>query len=277
MLGNLCQYKCSYCNSNYYGGDKSFPSLETALSLVSVYPKCDLLFTGGEPTIWKDLEDFLKSKPADVRIRLQTNGAKPISYWERIEPFLHNVILSFHSEYSKVEKFVEFYKLLGKKVFRVNLPMTLDKWDYCVSVYEELSSISIPVSPKVVLKGFGLKTEGPVDYSKEQWAWINNHQDKTNTVKIVFEDNSEIFSSPSKQLAILEGTNFSGLNCYSPVEQLTIDADGSMYSSSCSQRKLLGNVNNLSSYTREFKTMVCSTSYCWCYSDIHTTKTNDTR
>ncbi len=272
MLGNKCQYKCSYCNSDFNSGRSPFPSLETVLNLSNRYPRSDILFTGGEPTMWEGLEDFLALKPTEVRVRLQTNGARPISYWERIAPFLHNVILSFHIEYSKIEKFIELYKVLDKKVFRVNLPMTIDNWERCVESFDVLKYHGIPVSPKVVLKIFGLGNEGPVEYSEEQWAWLRSHQDYSDTLKITLETGEEFFSSPAKQLMKPLGTNFEGLDCYSPVEQLHIDLDGSIYDSSCSQRSLLGNLGNLKTYFNNHKPIRCKTPFCWCYSDIHTTK-----
>ena len=85
MLGNTCNYKCSYCFPGSNEGDHPWPDIELLLKnlkhLLDTYVKqgktvFEFYLVGGEPTIWKDLPilcQFLKNNYNSI-IRLSTNG-----------------------------------------------------------------------------------------------------------------------------------------------------------------------------------------------------------
>ncbi len=86
ILTDRCNFKCLYCRGikKDLQGDLT---LEQAKEVVDIWASGNLhniRFSGGEPTIWKDLLElvkYTKSKPSIEHIALSTNGSASLEYY----------------------------------------------------------------------------------------------------------------------------------------------------------------------------------------------------
>jgi len=274
MLGNQCTYKCSYCNDAYNGGNHKFPSKEKILEVFNTFnTPIKVMFLGGEPTYHPDFEEIVLGKPNHVTIQLISNGSRPLAFWERISQHLDLIILTYHIEYAKLERFKEIAAACKNKLNRINLPMLPSRWDECMEVFVSLTEAGFKVSPKVLLEDFGYTANKYLQgYNKEQLAWINSNQDAAvHTMKMIAPSGKSFKQTNPSELLAQKLTNFKGWECESPKWNVSILSDGRVFDTACKQRKQLGTIE--SGFTLDRSPVICEQNFCWCYSDLHTKKT----
>lgn len=123
LIGNRCNYSCSYCPDmwhSYNSKDKSLQELQASWERIleinrSKYKKYEIAFLGGENTLNKDFLPFLRwlnHKYSDVitNIGFITNGTASVKYYSEIVEYCNWITFSTHSEFMDEEKF--FTKLL---------------------------------------------------------------------------------------------------------------------------------------------------------------------
>ena len=112
LLGNQCNYRCSYCNEQFYKGDKPFPSEELIAEVCKdiVYHFDDLgrdvvfEFIGGEPTLGGDIKEIgkrLHNHPTNIV--LKTNGSADLEWWKESKKYLTDVVISVHKEFCDLD------------------------------------------------------------------------------------------------------------------------------------------------------------------------------
>jgi molybdenum cofactor biosynthesis enzyme MoaA len=85
LLTNKCNFNCPYCRKS----NKGEITLDYAKSVIDLWAKDGLKnvrFSGGEPTLWKDLNElviYTKSKGIN-RIALSTNGSANLDYYKQL-------------------------------------------------------------------------------------------------------------------------------------------------------------------------------------------------
>lgn len=89
MLGNTCNYDCSFCNSDSKSGDKKYLDInvyiETCKKIIeeSGDKKVWFKITGGEPTLYPNLVELLSYiKSTGNYTYLITNGSRTIRWWQ---------------------------------------------------------------------------------------------------------------------------------------------------------------------------------------------------
>lgn len=150
--------------------------------------------------------------------------------------------------------------------------MIPSRWEECLSVHSRLVENKISVTPKVLLEDFGFTTSKVLSgYTQDQLDWISSNQERAvQSLKFVSKDGSVLkYISPAELLAT-KISNFVGWKCYTPSKFIGIDADGSVYDSSCKQRKKLGSIYE--GFTFVGEPVMCETQVCWCYSDLNVKK-----
>jgi organic radical activating enzyme len=275
MFGNYCTYKCSYCNSDFNGGDHAYPAKEKVLEIFERFPKSTVMLLGGEPTFHPNFEDIVQGKPTTLNLQIFSNASRPIAFWERTVAYLDSIYLTYHIEYAIPLRFKDIAEVCRPKMARINLPMVPDRWNECVSAYDFLCSNNFKVSPKVVLENFGAaSSKYSSKYTKEQLAWIDQQQ-ATEFKNIIFYNNKQEIIGKSNPANLLAQnlTNFNGWLCESPKQNININASGQVYDTACGQKKLLGSIYN--GFELSSESTICSQNFCWCYSDIHANKTNE--
>jgi hypothetical protein len=272
LLGNQCTYKCSYCPDMFHDGTFPYQSYDNVLKTYALLPKSHVMFSGGEPTFHPDFEKIVKAKPDHVQVSVISNASRPIAFWERTLPDLHRVILTFHSEFARLERFIDTALLCGSKLQRVNLTMLPSKWNECIKAYETFQNRGISVAPKPLVKDFGARSMSLIDnYTSAQKEWINANQEKTNKYIGLYNKGGELIraTNPSSMLSADE-TNFNGWSCYTPTKFLNIDFGGDIYDTSCMQRNKIGSVSD--GFQMTTQPVICKQNFCWCHSDIEPLK-----
>lgn len=183
MLGNLCNYKCSYCFPGSNEGTHPWPNTDLLIKnmfhLFETYKSAgknvfELYIVGGEPTLWKDLPKFCESlkNNYDVIIRISTNGYRKSHWWKENSKLFDAVEISVHHEFANAEHIKDVCDTLYKEKTNVvaNVLMDPSHFDKCVSILNELktSKKSWPLVAKWV------HFDGVSKYTKEQAAFLKD-------------------------------------------------------------------------------------------------------
>jgi MoaA/NifB/PqqE/SkfB family radical SAM enzyme len=274
-LGNVCPYKCSYCPVLLHSGSFPFHPYEIIINIIKNLPKSSIVFGGGEPTYHPNFEQILKEKPEHVYIGVLSNGARPFDFWQRVCDDLDHVILSYHTEFAILDRFIKTATYLteqkGVSRVKINLAMNPRKWDNCIEVYNALKSNGLTISCKPLLEEFGQGMERPLNiipYTTEQLKWMQAHSttNEHNDIKIYDKNHIELSATSEANLLASEQTNFSGWECYTPVTNLFIRLDGGVYNMQCGQKEKVGDIYN--GFRINSKPVICKMNKCWCFGDL---------
>lgn len=308
FIGNLCNYKCSYCFPGSNEGTHRWPDYDRTISniekLFNFYIKqgnkeiIDLKIIGGEPTLWPRLKDFvvfLKDK-FDIKIRMSTNGSRTVRYWKEISPYFDDIQISVHHEFVDLEHIVKVANTIyetNQTVLSVNVLMDPDRWDKCISIVDYLRNHGDPW----LLSLINVQYNGVTKYNAEQeqymqqknikmppMEWVKKLIDKGKLVAdkganksiATFETGEEIevdgFYLISNKL-----NRFLGYKCNLGVDRVFIDKTGQV--TGAAGCEIFGdrlNINNdnfdeilLSS---EIKPIICQKAVCPCDEETRLTK-----
>lgn len=276
LLGNQCTYECSYCPKMFHDGSAKYQPTDVIQEVMKALPKCNITFSGGEPTFHPDFEKIVLEKPDWVDISIISNASRPLSFWERIAEKLRLVTLTYHVEYAIHERFVSIAELVyknHKKMGSINLIMMPSRWEECVNVYDKLMSKGFRVAPKSLVENFGVgATKTVKEYTTEQLNWITE-KNKSNykLISVINKNNDVIYETSPAELISTNQVNFKGWTCYTNTQCLCIDMIGDVYDTSCSQRTKVGTIYE--GFTISTEPLICDQTFCWCYADIIPKKT----
>jgi len=92
MLGNVCNYDCSFCHIDSKSGDKKYLDINTYIETCrkiieeSGDKKVWFKITGGEPTLYPNLIELLSYiKSTGNYTYLVTNGSRTLRWWEELK------------------------------------------------------------------------------------------------------------------------------------------------------------------------------------------------
>lgn len=115
-IGKKCNFDCSYCPPGVHDNHSPFLTLENidqALNIVEHHSRLlenkTCIITGGEPTLFKDLENLIKMLKVKnfKKIKINTNGtASYKTYSNLIKDYSVELDITFHYEFT-TEKIVE--------------------------------------------------------------------------------------------------------------------------------------------------------------------------
>ena len=147
LLGNTCNYRCSYCPSFLHEGSVGWPRIELVKKFVDYAvnhysgKKIYFEFTGGEVTLWKNfIELCAYIKNTNNYVGFISNGTMSNSFWiKNIDKFDH-VCLSYHPQFAKKHKFLEKASILSNSVrTHINIMMDPNYWDECITLAEQIA------------------------------------------------------------------------------------------------------------------------------------------
>jgi hypothetical protein len=160
-----------------------------------------------------------------------------------------------------------------KRYGKVNLTMIPKKWDYCVDIYNIFIKNNIPVSVKPLVENFGSRSTGVLSsYTQEQLNWISevSRNGEKNDIVLLDKNNDVLFNTSAAELLTTDNTNFTDWECHTNITRMYVDMDGSIFDTVCKQRSQIGSI--YTGYTLPTKPMICKQNFCWCHSDISSTK-----
>lgn len=116
---NICNSRCIYCSSNYFGGDKYFnvyPLIKSLIDTGKFNNSGEITFQGGEPTVLPEFEELLRLfSEQGIKIRIHSSGIK---YSKAIEEGLQKglvfVVISPDSAISETYEKIKRVKCFDK-------------------------------------------------------------------------------------------------------------------------------------------------------------------
>ena len=245
LLGNKCNYKCSYCNEMFHLGDKDFPPddlvLEVCKDIIQHYDDLgrDVIFEfiGGEPTLIEKIPNIgerLHNYPTNLVIR--TNGSASLEWWSKVRRFLSSVVISVHKEFCDINHIKSVVELLQdeKDFHPINLqilfPVTnrADSWNWSLENLKYFRTKYELGELQLLYSNFGRGSNMFLPYSDYQW---NEY------IKLGGHHRPE----PTNNL-FRPQPSFTGKNCFAGVDILIIDHKGHVKRSWCSNDDIIGNI-----------------------------------
>jgi len=107
MLGNTCNYDCSFCSAEFKSGNKKYLDIDvyidTCKKLIEQSGEKKVWFkiTGGEPTLYPKLIELLKFiKSTGNFTYIITNGSRTARYWKELKDAdcIDIIAISIHPE-----------------------------------------------------------------------------------------------------------------------------------------------------------------------------------
>lgn len=294
QVNNLCNFKCSYCNpGNYEGTRKNNGNTETYINSLKAitdkykdhgYENFKFFFSGGEPTMWKNLipiVTWIKENLPNAITAVNTNFSRPLAWWKKHYHLFDDIVASYHIEFTDPEKYLENAKLLHNKVNYLSCKMLLHEerfWDvveFGERLKRELPNYFIEWTP---LYNEMTVNAGPWQYSDpKKIDFIKSHSSDSRylvekpTLKTPFYTYSHwsdgsVNPTLSNEVIIKRLNYFKGWNC-SIGDSVWIDQRGYVSMGTCGQVEFLGDI--LTDFDKIGpKTIKCQKEFCHCGTDI---------
>lgn len=289
VLSNYCNFKCSYCNPDLYGNSSRALDLDVAVNFFNVihnnYPQQKMLtLSGGEPTLWKHLPEFVDSVANNYYFHIVTNGSRTLDWWRK---FMYNrdinrITLSVHSEFVDWDKTYDVIEYLSNitdvtvlMLFKPGILKQLSS--FCKRMQDAELSVSIKVK---AITDHSKRTV--YTYSEEELEYIKqfnyNKSIKDTQIKIpnkIIIDGEEKTQDYLMKM-IFDGTNkFNGWKCDLGKTRLFIWHDGNVFTATCktAMSRPIGNMfdAHLEEYTQP---TICRDNFCHCIPDMRIPKAN---
>jgi len=290
MPGNVCNHKCHYCFPGSNEGNLLWPDVElvkTNLShLLRHYEsqgktKSNLFIVGGEPTLWKGLEDLCKylKDNHDIIIEMSTNGTRKLNWWEENAQNFDHVTVSVHREFANVDHLINVCDLLYEKdvVVGADVLMDPDAFDVCTKIVDKLqnSKYNWPIISKVVhFNGTHRYTEEQLEYVKdkrkrfpgEEWYYKRTKKLQTK-ITIIKDDDTEVYTTDDSWLIRNQLNYFTGWECNLGLDIIKI-LPGGRITGNCGQSingdHYLYEDNFIERFKPTLGPVICSMPVCKC-------------
>lgn len=304
---NICNFKCQYCFPDAHAGTNKSPAdltltIKNFRTLFEYYKKnlrkdkFHLHISGGEPTLWANLGDFIKriKEDHDVYISVISNGSRTIRWWKEYGSYIDNNILSLHVAQADIDHHIavsDTLYSLGKKV-TVLVLMDSTNWSESVRAIDYMKAKSkYPwfIQAKEIVNFRQYNNSQKQFLSKETKRWpnvfwfIKNYKllfdgsIRPVESKATLEDNSIMFASSNTYIN-KSLNSFLGWDCHIGLESIYIHWDGNIQGA-CGQI-LFDQKNSYNILDPDFGKKFnpdlvptrCSIPICNCSPETHITK-----
>jgi hypothetical protein len=249
---------------------------------------------GGEPTLWKDLGEFVKyiSTNSKCKIYIITNGSRTIRWWNEYAEYFDSINISIHHEKVDLEHIQTLTDLLYKKnlCFYTDVLMDHTAWDKCFDIVGFLKN----TKKKFMVLAKPINIGSQTFYNEEQRKYLQSHLKRKPALKtilkywktfndiadieILFDDDTKIKTKNEQYFVLNMMNQFNGWSCNLGVNYLFIDRKGSL-TGACKQ-KLYGldhyyNINDLNFseiFSPIITSIVCEQQFCMCPGETALTK-----
>lgn len=311
---NVCNYRCNYCWPDSHAGTTSWPDFDVICKnfdhLITIYKThfnkklFSIELTGGEPTLWPKLGEFVKflKERHGVRVSVNTNGSRTLRWWTEYSQYFNDIAISVHHEFCDIEHIKELLDLVytnDTTISGASVLMDPNAWDKCTQLVDTLVAHPTPwlVKTTTLLTASGEDTGIIKNYTDEQLLYLkdkvkklppkeyldkmkslnNIHEDKTQAV-ITWADGTK---EPYKSFTLISKklNNFYGWECNLGVDRVNVQKDGS-FQGACGELKIFGD-NYFKIHDPDFaekftpdviKPIRCSMAICGCRSEVRIPK-----
>jgi wyosine [tRNA(Phe)-imidazoG37] synthetase (radical SAM superfamily) len=294
VLGNYCNYKCSYCFPGSNLGNKRPPIItesieKNILHLVNEIKKVSnkqIRFSlgGGEPTMYHDLTKLLKILNQYGTVLIITNGSRTLAWWANNFEYFHTVVVSFHIETNNYDHVLNLLKFLSNKIPNLILHVMIyaKMFDDCIIVYNKfidaLYGHNISIIPKVIRE----VDNSFVNFTPVHYQIIENLNVKRSSMpsKYTQKVSAHLETGEIIQIGIPDIKNLTGsVNSYTCIahhSNIEINASGDIGDLFCGMQVYKKCNIFLDNFVKEFKIKIdeinCTRETCGCTNLILSTK-----
>jgi MoaA/NifB/PqqE/SkfB family radical SAM enzyme len=310
---NVCNFKCHYCFPDSNAATHRSPTsvdlvIDNFRYLMDQYKnkldknKFQFVVAGGEPTLWKDLGEFIKKIKMhhDVYFSLITNGSRSLRWWEEYSYVIDNAHITHHIDQGNVEHVIKVADILYEKGTKTTVKVLMDtvKWNQGISDIEYMKTTSKHPWFIMASEVIDQQTSGNTvsRYTKDQlkylkkdlkripslkWFWKNKHLLKENIrlweSKVFLENGKTVNTRPGTYIN-KKWNNFKDWDCSIGLDRVYVKWNGNI-SGSC-QSKLFGLNYYYNILETDFKDKFnlpiaktkCPYNGCWCVPETHISK-----
>lgn len=303
-LGNLCNYKCWYCFPGSNEGDSPFPNVEIVkkhiVSLINYYLDSDLIdevqlsLLGGEPTLWKDLGQFVEyvSKNSKCKIYLITNGSRTLRWWKEYAEYFDSINISIHHERLDLDHIISLADLLYEKdvFFYTDVLMDHTAWGKCLDIVNRL----IDTDKKFMVLAKPININSQIFYNDEQKEYLQTHMKRRpslatwfrnrkmlngiSKITAIFDNGEKIKTKNEHYFALNMLNRFQGWQCNLGVNYLFINRQGKL-TGACGQRLYnidsdysINDIDFSEKFNPKISPVICQQKVCGCPGEIALTK-----
>ena len=307
-VNNICNFKCQYCFPDAHAATHSYPAdfelvIDNFYKMFEYYKtqgktQFNLHITGGEPTLWPQLGDFIRRIKLHYRVYVSvvSNGSRSLRWWNSYGHYIDNLTLSHHVRQADLVHTMgvadTMYKI-GKKV-SVHVLMDPLAWDKSIEAVDYMianSKYKWFIQTKEVVS---VPTQS-IDYTSNQRDYLKNEIKRMpgilwfmKNIKLIFDGQIR----PWESIAIMSGgikiraqsqtyitngwTNFKGWSCNLGIEGIYIHWNG-LLQGSCGQLpwdKTYNILDNNFKFSPDLKSVVCQQTQCTCPPETQLSKIN---
>jgi molybdenum cofactor biosynthesis enzyme MoaA len=305
MLGNLCNYRCSYCFPGSNEGDLPWAEPEIVIKhfdhmlrhyIKNGKTKFSMYLIGGETTLWRGMEEFCThvKKNFDIYIQVSTNATRSVRWWKENGTLFDHVAISVHSEEADPDHIIQVADALFELGIFVNADVLMapDNFDKCKENLEKLKSSKHPwpiVTKPVYYKGkHQYDDHTQLEFLEQPYKrippmdWYHKTHKKPPTQTVLKYQDGKIETLEGDGYLIANDLNhFYGWKCNIGVDTVKIFADGKI-TGNC-QHKLYGmdeyynlyDPNFVEKYAPNIVPVTCSKILCPCAPETITHKEHD--
>lgn len=264
LLGNICNYDCSYCPDHLHSNDTRLytdESLSESIRYVSNvlranHRKPKIEFVGGEPTLHEGIITGLSSTGSNQPggNRLVTNGSASLDWYKENFIYFSEIEISYHVQWANINHIIETVNFLtqvedGPSVkVMVHATNNDTVWAKAVDVYEQLTDRNINAKLKLLYSNF-TKGNQYMPYKNYQLKYYYESIGQTFNPALTAEVDPTGYIPRSRQRNIIfeETINKPQMQrkkrkCMAGIQQLVIWKNGNVYRGYCGAGGSLGNV-----------------------------------
>lgn len=307
VLGNTCDYSCTYCTPNNYDGSSPWPTLAVFKNLVNTVSsyynyrnkivRWNLL--GGEVTVWKEfskaLEIINNAGTLNNSVSIQSNGSRSVRWWKKNAHLMSEVLFSYHPEqadYKHITKVVN--TLFSEGIDNVSVSVMfypkLEKLCFEAGEYfVENLTCGNRVGMKPLQKTLGtaetfeyedrvrLRMQHIESIDIPGTRSINLGESVNHIPQVMYWVNTTTGKrvyADTNDLSHSRLNHWKGWDCNIGIEKINITGGGILVTGShCgSEENTFGNITKPEAIKFPTKGQVCTWDWCPCGSDIATTK-----
>lgn len=296
MLHDRCTYDCSYCPPTNKSGTDSWLKLDVVAEFceelekhaATVSPNCKIhcLFTGGEPTVWKDftkLIDILSNR--GWYLSVNSNGSRTAQWWKENAKKFSSITLSYHTEAVNDDEFFEKVKICEsytKTTVNVMLHPNDIWFNKALRMGDRLHANTTDTGVHYfrIQHNFGLQQINISQYSDKQLSIIPTLVNRSPIKsKDIIHDNYAVENTEGQRkkcngLEIINAglANFQGWSCRVGLESVFIDAKGDLLRGTCRVNGKFGNILSPKEINWPSQHVTCPYNWCGCITDMLNTK-----
>ena len=297
---NTCNYKCWYCFPGSHEGTHRWPSLELVKTnlghLIEHYrahgkKKIVINLTGGEPTLWPDLDVFVKYfyEKYNCTFSLITNGSRTLNWWKTNAQYFDRISISVHHSANNTEHIKTVADTIYEQgvIVEAQVMMDMTNWIWCQSIVNELktSKRRWMISAKEIL------VDNEIIYNDQQKEYFKNSIKRypnifyflrNNKLDIkrfsVILENGKRKSVSNSAIIVNDWNHFKGWECNLGVDSIFVDYTGRI-SGTCGEY-LFGKDFYYNLHDQDFTDnfhpritpVICTKDGCYCTPEVNLKK-----